>query len=170
MPQKAASLTQEAAAYMAQEGAYMAYRSHRRRAIVAAARFPPAPRMPLNPLNPRMPLMHLKLVAHLMHLMHLMPLNLAAHQAAQRLPSQSERPPDSLHYRLLTLCPRGLLTLWARAGMCVCKNVCMCTRALQGGGRGEEGGGRREEGRGRSACASVRPHACCVRAQCAGAS
>ena len=32
-----------------------------------------------------------------------------------------------LHYRLLTLCPaptdpvpRGLLTLWARAGMCVC--------------------------------------------------
>jgi len=25
--------------------------------------------------------------------------------------------------------PRGLLTLWARAGMCVCIYVCMCTRA-----------------------------------------
>jgi len=39
-----------------------------------------------------------------------------------------------LHPRLLTLCPaptdpvpRGLLTLWARAGMCVCIYVCMFT-------------------------------------------
>ena len=50
--------------------------------------------------------------------------------------------------------------------MCVCKYVCMCTRALQGGGRGEEGGGRREEGRGkREERLCLRAAACVLRAR-----
>ena len=47
------------------------------------------------------------------------------------------RPRPRLHYRLLTLCPaptdpvpRGLLTLWARAGMCVCIYVFFLPDAL----------------------------------------